>query len=268
MATNDKNEVQKNLKAHDEPARIKAHKQDLLPEAEKEEETVVPPVTADVDETPKFIKYGAAVLLGLAFGLGCYVWVDGDGQNANLDEPKHTAAVATAEYFNQYGAYDDPTIQGVLPDPFMSPFEPTLDAGYVSEDVVVENVQPLTLPTIEGAMASTKPTGQGIAVTDMGTVVYLFETNSSDVEETKELTAIAQHATANGLCLDVRAYTDETGRPAYNQKLSEKRAKAIGDYLVAHGVPREKVSVHGMGPTHKYPTNAQDRRAEVVEVRR
>ena len=34
-------------------------------------------MTAYVDETPGFVKYGAAVLLGLAVGVGGYVWYSG-----------------------------------------------------------------------------------------------------------------------------------------------------------------------------------------------
>ena len=80
MATNDqkapKNDGSRSLKAHKEPERLAAHPEQARLKAYEEEE-IVPAVTADVDETPKVIKYGAAVLLGLAFGLGCYIWVDG-----------------------------------------------------------------------------------------------------------------------------------------------------------------------------------------------
>lgn len=66
MATNDQkpaNEVSKSLKAHKEPDRLAAHPEQARLEAYKEEtDEIVPAVSADVDETPKFIKYGAAVL--------------------------------------------------------------------------------------------------------------------------------------------------------------------------------------------------------------
>ena len=61
----------------------------------------------------------------------------------------------------------------------------------------------------------------------------------------------------------VTAYTDETGSASYNQRLSEERARAIGDYLVAHGVARSHIKTQGCGPTHAFANNAQDRRAEV-----
>lgn len=100
----------------------------------------VPPVTADVDETPKTIKYGAAIILGLAFGVGCYVWYDGGG-DYTANDGRYSRA-ATEQYFNTTAAYDDPTIQGAIPDPFYSPFEPLLDPEYIDADIYLEPTSP------------------------------------------------------------------------------------------------------------------------------
>ena len=40
---------------------------------------------------------------------------------------------------------------------------------------------------------------------------------------------------------------DETGSPEYNQKLSEKRAKAVYDYLVEQGVNKDQLTWKGVG---------------------
>lgn len=95
-------------------------------------------------------------------------------------------------------------------------------------------------------------------------VVYLFNSDESTVPETAQLTEVARQAAKNGKTVVVKAYTDEKGRAAYNQRLSERRARAVGDYMVAHGVPSAKVRAKGYGPTHAYANNAQDRRAEVT----
>lgn len=42
-------------------------------------------------------------------------------------------------------------------------------------------------------------------------------------------------------------HTDSMGAEAYNQKLSERRANAVKDYLVAGGIPAEKISASGAG---------------------
>ena len=278
MATKDDNPARaagkgpKSLKEHPSQQRIEAHKEaaQLSAHDPADDETIVPAVTADVDETPKFIKYGAAVLLGLAFGVGCYVWVDGGVPSAPQNPGRQLKIAPTAEYFANAGTYHAPSAQGVLPDPFISPYEPSLSPDYDATDATLsefgtaESVEPLAPADITDA-ETTAQTTQAVSVP---TVVYLFAYDSSTVPENTELTAIANKAKQNGLSLDVKAYTDEHGRAAYNKRLSEKRAKAIGDYLIAHGVPASKVSVHGMGSTHAYPSDAQDRRAEITPVQK
>lgn len=93
--------------------------------------------------------------------------------------------------------------------------------------------------------------------------VYLFELNGSAIAESDVLDAVAKRARETGADVTVTAYTDNSGRTDYNIRLSERRAKAVGDYLVAHGVARDHVKTYGRGPTQAYATPAQDRRAEV-----
>jgi len=45
----------------------------------------------------------------------------------------------------------------------------------------------------------------------------------------------------------VTGHTDRIGTDAYNQKLSERRADAVRDYLVSKGVPKDKIETIGMG---------------------
>ena len=42
-------------------------------------------------------------------------------------------------------------------------------------------------------------------------------------------------------------YADRLGKPAYNQKLSEKRAMAVKNYLVEKGVDGERIQTEGRG---------------------
>jgi len=51
----------------------------------------------------------------------------------------------------------------------------------------------------------------------------------------------------------VTGHTDRIGSQAYNQKLSERRANAVRDYLVSKGVPRDKIETLGMGKTQPVP---------------
>ncbi len=54
---------------------------------------------------------------------------------------------------------------------------------------------------------------------------------------------------SKGYGLAVFGYTDDVGTPEYNQSLSERRAKAVDDYLVKAGVPAGIVSTKGFGKT-------------------
>lgn len=45
----------------------------------------------------------------------------------------------------------------------------------------------------------------------------------------------------------VTGHTDRIGKAAYNQKLSEKRAQSVVDYLVNKGIPSDRISAAGVG---------------------
>ncbi|HVN36132.1 MAG TPA: OmpA family protein [Casimicrobiaceae bacterium] len=51
----------------------------------------------------------------------------------------------------------------------------------------------------------------------------------------------------------VTGHTDRIGTQAYNQKLSERRADAVRDYLVSKGVAKDKIETLGMGKTQPLP---------------
>ncbi len=119
---------------------------------------------------------------------------------------------------------------------------------------------------VGGYEAATKATATPTAQTaaDTPDAVYLFPLNGSDIPENAELTELAGEAKSTGAEVNIVAYTDESGRADYNQRLSERRAKAVGAYLVAHGVEPAHVHTRGCGPTHAYATAELDRRAEIT----
>jgi len=51
----------------------------------------------------------------------------------------------------------------------------------------------------------------------------------------------------------VTGHTDRIGTQAYNQRLSERRANTVRDYLVSRGVARDKIETLGMGKTQPIP---------------
>ena len=50
-------------------------------------------------------------------------------------------------------------------------------------------------------------------------------------------------------------HTDSVGTDAYNQKLSERRAAAVKDYMVSKGIPSAKVTTIGKGESQPVATN-------------
>ena len=70
--------------------------------------------------------------------------------------------------------------------------------------------------------------------------------------------------------LNVNGYTDTSGSPAYNMKLSLRRAKNVAAKLVSDGVPTQDIVIKGYGETHLLvPTGPnvrepQNRRVEII----
>jgi len=72
--------------------------------------------------------------------------------------------------------------------------------------------------------------------------------------------------------IDVYGFTDTTGSAATNQRLSEQRAQAVADYLIARGVSRSRIETRGFGEQREYlrvPTgdNVDEPRNRRVEIK-
>lgn len=69
--------------------------------------------------------------------------------------------------------------------------------------------------------------------------------------------------------ITVTGHTDSKGTDAYNQRLSERRAASVRDYLIKQGVRREIIVTRGMGKSSPVASNAtaegrqQNRRVEI-----
>ena len=73
-----------------------------------------------------------------------------------------------------------------------------------------------------------------------------------------------------GLHLEVEGHTDSVGGDDYNQTLSERRARAVRDYLVQQGISDNSIVARGLGKAGPVATNEtaegrrQNRRVELV----
>ena len=52
-----------------------------------------------------------------------------------------------------------------------------------------------------------------------------------------------------GISIKINSHTDSRGQDDFNMKLSKNRAKSTMDYIVAHGIEKERVSAEGFGET-------------------
>ena len=94
-----------------------------------------------------------------------------------------------------------------------------------------------------------------------------FNINRYKIASKKDLVnvkGIADYAKENDANLLVTGYADSaTGKPAYNQKLSEKRANTVANELVKMGVSRDKITTEAKGGVNDLSPISFNRRATV-----
>jgi outer membrane protein OmpA-like peptidoglycan-associated protein len=73
------------------------------------------------------------------------------------------------------------------------------------------------------------------------------------------------------LQIDIEGHTDWIGTDAYNQGLSERRARAVVEWFVARGIARERISAIGRGEAEPVAVNTTSQGRQLnrrVEIRR
>ena len=63
-----------------------------------------------------------------------------------------------------------------------------------------------------------------------------------------------------GSKVEIKGYADELGTDDYNIKLSEKRAKAVYDLLIASGIDSSRLSYKGYGEDTSVDKSSQEAR--------
>jgi len=100
-----------------------------------------------------------------------------------------------------------------------------------------------------GQIAETRRTALGL-VMNLGSDYLKFEFDKALLrpEDRELLSRIAGiMLTSQDYTISVNGHTDDVGGAAYNQKLSERRAQTVRDYLVKAGLRPEILSVEGHG---------------------
>jgi len=96
-----------------------------------------------------------------------------------------------------------------------------------------------------------KVVGQkGFSVGDVIKVDHInYELNKAklDMKDSRGLTEIIALLKKSKISVEIRSHTDSRGSSKYNQELSEKRAKAVYNYLVTNGVSKHRLKYKGYG---------------------
>ena len=115
--------------------------------------------------------------------------------------------------------------------------------------------QQAELEQIEGVEVQ-RPSEDTLNVNLRNEILFDFDSASlrSESRETlRELAGVL--ARYPDQSVSVAGHTDSVGSDDYNQNLSEQRAAAVKDFLVAQGVPRSRVAAYGYGETRPVSSN-------------
>jgi OmpA-OmpF porin, OOP family len=125
----------------------------------------------------------------------------------------------------------------------------------------------------QGDSASASTTVTVTHVVDRQTLHVNFDFNKATIRKPDDADlqkAIAFIKKYPGAQIALVGYTDSIGSVAYNLKLSEKRAEAVKEYLVKHGVDAARIQTSGKGKADPVGDNKtekgrfENRRVEVL----
>ena len=158
--------------------------------------------------------------------------------------------------------------KGILPSHFVVEAEPklnTTEAVANSIDTAKEAMQNLDA---QDASASE-------VVQALNMQIINFATSSNAIPDAnKEVLNLAAEKLASlpDAHLKITGHTDSQGNHAFNQKLSERRAAAVRDYLVSKGIASERIEIFGASSDEPVASNAteqgrfQNRRIEFTLI--
>jgi outer membrane protein OmpA-like peptidoglycan-associated protein len=122
-----------------------------------------------------------------------------------------------------------------------------------------------------GKVSATERSARGLVVSLSGGI--LFETGKSALKTDAKVSL----AKLSGILLmipttniQIEGYTDSTGSPEKNAKLSQERASSVKDFLKLQGVDEARMMAKGLGPDRPVASNdtpdgrAKNRRVEII----
>ncbi|MEX0952166.1 MAG: OmpA family protein, partial [Gammaproteobacteria bacterium] len=126
-------------------------------------------------------------------------------------------------------------------------------------------------PAYEAPEVSHERPAAGTVIFTIEDVNFAFDKSELRPQATDTLQrAVRKLEEGSDLNVALEGHTDSVGSDAYNQKLSERRARAVYDYLVANGIAMSRLQTVGRGEDQPIATNAtpegraRNRRVELV----
>ncbi len=106
--------------------------------------------------------------------------------------------------------------------------------------------------------------GEGIVVEFSSAVLFGFDQSalSAEAKSTidKLVTVLNVYPDTD---IEIQGHTDNKGAESYNQTLSERRARAVADYLLASQIVDERITIKGFGlSVPKYDNDSDEGRAQ------
>jgi outer membrane protein OmpA-like peptidoglycan-associated protein len=159
----------------------------------------------------------------------------------------------------RYLATSDPTYKGTLGS--------RVTSSYRTHNVVASLTYSFAAPPLPAAA----PAAMAVPARQLFLVFFDSDRDTITPEGMAVIRQAAEAYRAGGsVQLMVTGYTDRSGSPGYNQRLSERRANNVAGALARLGVPRNQMAVTGRGENdNRVPTAAgvrepQNRRVEIV----
>jgi len=198
---------------------------------------------------------------GVVDARGCEIDSDGDGVVNRLDECPGTTPGARVD---DRGCEFDGDNDGVADSRDRCPGTPagaSVDKNGCELDSDGDGVV--------NSMDKCPDTASGVPVDQKGCelepeyklegVTFEFDSATISTASTAKLNEAATILKRKtGLKVEVAGHTDSKGNDNYNMGLSERRAQAVADYLIAHGVNGSNLTIMGYGETQPVADNATD----------
>ncbi|MGR4070542.1 OmpA family protein [Halomonas sp. LR3S48] len=125
--------------------------------------------------------------------------------------------------------------------------------------------------SMQGTGVDVERRGDDIVLNMPSSVTFGFDSSELTPNARSALNDVASVLTQyTDTRVNIAGHTDSTGSVSYNQRLSERRAEAVGGFLAQAGVARNRLNMIGHGPSQPVASNnteegrAQNRRVEIT----